>query len=106
MGMTGVVIPITATFTPPAVFTMYGANGRCSAQRIRGEPWKLRGVARCVQILQPVVELVIADRHRVVRQAIHGQHHRIARERRGGFSPSGPAPVRTSVWYTNSSGVP
>ena len=60
----------------------FGAAG--GDRSIRGDPGKFRILARLRQIGQPGIVLVIAHRHGVVAQQIHGAHHWVAAQRRGG----------------------
>ena len=51
---------------------------------IRRQPWKAGIRARPVQVLQAVVEFVVAHHHGVVAQRIHCQHHRVVGKRLAG----------------------
>ena len=55
-GLTGVVMPMTATFTPATVLTMYGANARsappAATDGVRREPGELGVGAGLVEVLR------------------------------------------------------
>ena len=47
--------------------------------RVRGQPRKVCFRARLLEDLQTEVVFVIANRHRVVVQRVHHEHHRVGR---------------------------
>ena len=107
VGTAGVVMPMIPTFTPSTVFTIEDCEGFLAALRIRfrvgRKPWKSRVRSSFVQVLQPIIELVIAHCHRVILQMIHREHHGIGGERpsvefqvQGQFSCRNVAPGKRS----------
>ena len=56
-----------------------------AAERVGGEPGEIGGVAGAVQVLEAEVVFVVADRHGVIAEEVHGEHHRVGGERGGGL---------------------
>ena len=79
----GVVAPTMPTRTPPRSTIVQRGNARAAVgrMRVRGEEGKARLRAASLEERHAVVELVVADRRRVVLHRVHRRDHRMRRAR-------------------------